>query len=383
MKFAEIAGQRETINRIVTNVRSGRISHAQLFAGVEGSGSLALTLAYAQFVNCTDKQYFDESHEIIGDSCGNCPSCLKSKKLIHPDIHFVIPVNETKNIKKGITRDFLPLWRKFLSERSPYVTLNQWYDFIEMQKQGIISAEECNEILNTLSYKTYEGEYKIMIIWMIEKLFYSAAPKLLKILEEPPDKTLFLLVANNPGQILDTILSRVQITKLPRLKTSEISTYLEHSYSANNQTSVKLADKYDNNLASVLEAMNQEDYSARFMIQFIEWMRVCYKQDTKLIIDESVKFRELGREKQKQFLQFVISQIRNAWVLPISRNLLHFHDPEQQGFYQNFGKSLNSKNIEKIWEELEKAGHAIERNGNQRFIFTDTSLKIGNYLKER
>jgi DNA polymerase III subunit delta' len=383
MKFAEIAGQKDIINHIVTNVRNGRISHAQLFAGTEGSGSLAIALAYAQFVNCTDKQYFDDSHEILGDSCGNCPSCLKSKKLIHPDIHFVIPVNDTKSIKKGITRDFLPLWRQFLLEKSPYVTLNQWYEFIEMEKQGIISAEECNEILNTLSYKTYEGEYKIMIIWIIEKLYYSAAPKILKILEEPPDKTLFLMVSNNPGQILDTILSRVQMVKLPRLKTVEISNYLEKHYSGNSQASVKLADKYDNNLATVLEAMSLEDHSARYITQFIEWMRVCYKQDTRLIIEESAKFRELGREKQKQFLQFVITQIRNAWVHHISRNLLHFHDPEQQGFYENFGKYLHSGNIGKIREELEKAVYAIERNGNQRFIFTDTSLKIGNFLRVR
>lgn len=381
MKFADIAGQKEIINRIVSNVRDGRISHAQLFTGTEGSGSLALALAYAQFVNCTNKQYFSDDVELHGDSCGECASCLKSNKLIHPDLHFVFPINETKSVKKGISRDFMPNWRQFLSEKSPYVTLNQWFEFIDMEKQGIISAEECNEILNTLSYKTYEGEYKIMIIWMIEKLYYSAAPKILKILEEPPDKTLFLMVSNNPGQVLDTILSRVQILKLPRLKALEITEYLEKNHSTETQFNIRLADKYDNNLATILEAMNQEDKTSDYMSRFIDWMRACYKQDTRLILEQSVFFRELGREKQKQYLQFALSQIRNAWVNHISRNLLHFHDPEQKDFYQNFGKYLNHSNISGISSELEKASYGIERNGNQRFIFIDTSLKIGNFLK--
>jgi DNA polymerase III subunit delta' len=381
MKFAQIAGQKEIINRIVHNVKAGRISHAQLIAGSEGSGSLPLALAYAQFVNCTDKQYFDDESPIVGDSCGNCPSCLKSHRMVHPDIHFVVPVNETKQSKKRITRDYLPQWRQFITERSPYSTLNQWYEFIEMEKQGIISAEECNEILNTLNYKSYESEYKVMIIWMIEKLFYSAAPKILKILEEPPEKTLFLLVSEQPHQILDTILSRVQLIKLSRLTTSEIADYLSLVYGVGHNTAVRLSDKFDRNISAVIETFKNEDETVEFMNWFIEWMRICFRQNTQQILNIANDFRNLGREKQKQYLHFVISQVRNAWVQQYSGRLKHLYDPTQEEFYENFGKYLNGSNILLISKELESALYAVERNANQRMLMTDVSMKIGNYLR--
>jgi DNA polymerase III subunit delta' len=381
MKFSEIAGQKEVINRIVQNVKIGRISHAQMIVGKEGSGSLSLALAFAQFVNCTNKQYAPENSELHGDSCGECPSCYKSKKLIHPDIHFVLPVNETKQIKKKLTKYFMPAWRDFIQSRSAYVGINQWYDFIEMEKQGIISADECNEILNTLNYKTYESEYKIMIIWMVEKLYYSAAPKILKILEEPPQKTLFLLVSDNPFSILDTIISRVQMIKLSKLSVNDIVKYLDLHYSTPQSTAVKLCDAYDCNLNAIIEALNHEDISAQFMKLFVEWMRICFKQNTSQILSLSNEFKEMGREKQKQYLQFAITQIRNAWVQKISTKLYHCHSSEHDSFYKNFGKYLHETNTQLIRKELELTYYAIERNANHKILFTDTSLKIGNLLK--
>lgn len=383
MKFAELAGQRGVINRIVQNVQRGRISHAQMIVGSEGSGSLPLALAFAQFVNCTEKVYYDDHFDLYGDSCGTCPSCLKSRKMIHPDIHFVVPVNESKQSKKKITRDYLPQWRQFILERTPYSNLNQWYAFIEMEKQGIISADECNEILNTLNYKSFESEYKIMIIWMIEKLYYSAAPKILKILEEPPDKTLFLLVSDHPQQVLDTIMSRVQLIKLPKLTAAEISDYMKLYFSLDLSASVRLSDKFDRNLCAILEAMNENDDSEQFMKWFVEWMRICFKQNTLEILNLANDFRSLGREKQKQYLNFVLSQIRNAWVQEYSEKLKHLHDSSEISFYQNFGKYINSQNIQLIYKELDQALYAVERNANQRILFTDVSLKIGNYLRLR
>jgi len=382
MRFSEIAGQKETINRIVRNVQKGRISHAQMIVGREGAGSLAIALAYAQFVNCTDKQYFEDGN-IAGDSCGKCPSCLKSEKMIHPDIHFVVPVNETKAIKKRITREFLVQWRSFLLNGSPYVGLNQWYEFIEMEKQGLINVDECNEIVNTLNYKTYESEYKIMIVWMIEKLYYSAAPKLLKILEEPPAKTLFLLVSDHPQQVLDTIMSRVQLIKLSPLKASEIAEYLDRKFQIESQKAFRLSDKYDRNLASIIEALNNEDDTDIFMDKFIEWMRICYKQTSREILNLANDFKNLGREKQKQFLNFALSQIRNAWVHHYSFKLKHLHDPEKDAFYQNFGKYLNENNIQLIYKELEEASYAVERNANQKILFTDMTLKMGMFLRSQ
>ncbi len=381
MKFIEIAGQRDVINRIVRNVRNGRISHAQMIVGVEGAGSLALALAYAQFVNCTDKQFFDESEDVLGDSCGLCPSCLKSNKMIHPDIHFVLPVNETKENKKKITREFLPQWRNFIQEKSAYVNLNQWYNYIEMEKQGLINVEECNEIIHTLNYKTYESEFKIMIIWMIEKLYYAAAPKILKILEEPPDKTLFLLVSDHPQQVLDTILSRVQLMKLSKLKTSEIVDFLIKFHNIDQSRALKLSDAHDRNLNLILDAIAGEDVSGDFMKNFVDWMRLCYKQNTHEILAIANEFKNMGREKQKQFLGFALTQMRNAWVQQYSGRLKHMHDSEHEPFYSNFGKYLHEGNISRIYSELEDALFAVERNANQTVLFTDTSMKIGMFLK--
>jgi DNA polymerase III subunit delta' len=383
MKFSDIAGQGETINRIIQNVRKGRVSHAQMIIGPEGSGTLALALAYAQFINCTDKQYIDSPDGLTGDSCGTCPSCLKSRKLIHPDIHFVVPVNETKQIKKRITREFLPQWRQFLAERSPYTNLNQWYEFIEMEKQGLITAEECNEMLNTLNYKTYESEYKVMIVWMIEKLFYAAAPKILKILEEPPEKTLFLLVSDNPQQVLDTIMSRVQLIKLRKPSTREIADHLVSLFGMDQPKAVRLSDRYDRNMAAIFEAIQNEDSASGYMEKFTEWMRICFRMNTKQILSAANDFRNLGREKQKQFLSFATIQMRNSWVNHFSGQLMHQHDPQLETFYANFGKYLNESNIQLICKELEDAIYAVERNANQRILFTDVSLKIGGFLKHK
>jgi DNA polymerase-3 subunit delta' len=381
MRFSEIAGHREVINRVVQNIQKGRISHAQMIAGVEGSGGLAMALAIAQFVNCTDRIIFEEESPLLADSCGKCPSCLKSMKLIHPDIHFVVPVNETKQSKKRITRDYLPQWREFLKEFSPYAALKQWYEFIEMEKQGIISAEECNEILNTLNYKSYESEYKIMIIWMIEKLFYSAAPKILKILEEPPDKTLFLLVSDQPQQVPETILSRVQLVKLRKLSVSEIIDYLSMKYGTESDVAVRLSDRHDRNLSSVIDSLRNADDTEENMKLFMDWMRVCFRQNTQEVLNMANDFRNLGREKQKTYLLFVLSQIRNAWVRNYSGRLMHLYDSENNDFYGNFGKYLHSGNIGLITKELEDALFAVERNANQRILYTDVSMRIGYYLR--
>jgi len=385
MKFSELAGQKELINQTVNNIKNSRVAHAQMIIGHEGSGGLAFALAYAQFVNCTDKQYYSEDSEIIGDSCGKCYSCLKSQKLIHPDIHFVLPLTTTKKFsKKVLSKEFLVDWRKFIFENSPYVNLNQWYEFIEVEnKQGIISAEECNEILSTLSYKAYESEYKVMIIWMIEKLFHSAAPKILKILEEPPEKTLFLLVSDNHHLVLDTIMSRVQLLKLKRLTHTEIYNYLNSKYSVEKNIAVKYSDMLNSNLDEIREViLNQQDKD-EFISFFIEWMRTCYRMQTDVILNHSNTFRDFGREKQKQFLSFSSKQIRNAYVSRFSNTLLQYHDSEKMDFYVNFGKYLNITNIDMINEEINSTINAVERNGTPKILFTHLSYKLGQYLKTK
>ena len=193
MRFSEIPGQAEIKTKLIQAVLSGRIPHAQLFLGPEGCGNLALAIAYAQFINCKSKIYHQTEDEIPADSCGSCPSCLKFEKYAHPDLHFIFPNNTNKQINKNnSSANFQNEWREILRETQTYFSASQWYDKINLEnKQGIINARDCEEIIRILSLKSYEAEFKIMIIWKVEKLFYAAAPKILKILEEPTDKTIF------------------------------------------------------------------------------------------------------------------------------------------------------------------------------------------------
>ena len=230
MKFSEIPGNKQIKNNLIQTVLDQRVSHAQLFFGPEDSAKLPLAIAYAQFINCTDKQgtglkeFTNDDLRILNslasgiDSCGVCPSCVKYQKLVHPDLHFIYPVATTKRvIKKPQSKHFIEEWRAFLLENNFESGLQNWYEAIGIEnKQGIINADDCNEIITTLSYKSYESDYKVMIIWMVEKLFYSAAPKILKILEEPPEKTLFILISEEPDQIIKTILSRTLMVKIPK-----------------------------------------------------------------------------------------------------------------------------------------------------------------------
>ena len=200
MLFKDVIGHNDLKSRLLLSVKEGRIPHAQLFFGPEGSGNLPLAFAYAQYLNCKNRQ--------PEDSCGLCPSCIQFQKLAHPDLHFIYPVATTTTIKeKPKSLDFIAQWREFLLSNNCYVSLNDWYETIEIEKkQGIINKDDCNEIVRLLGYKSYESEYKVMVIWMVEKLFHAAAPKILKILEEPPDKTVFLLITENTDLILSTII---------------------------------------------------------------------------------------------------------------------------------------------------------------------------------
>ncbi len=223
MLFNNITGQNEIKRRLIQTVHENRVSHAQLFYGPEGSRKLAMAIAYARFINCRNR-IFDPQSEGGGDACGTCPSCIKFSKLIHPDLHFIFPVATTKEVERNpVSNDFLKIWREVLLENDFRLNLNDWYKAAGFEKkQGIINADDCSEILRTLSYKSFESEFKIMIIWMADRLFHAAAPKILKILEEPPDKSLFILITENPEKIINTILSRTQTIKFPRLRDEDL-----------------------------------------------------------------------------------------------------------------------------------------------------------------
>ncbi len=377
MLFKDIVGQERVKQRLIHSVVQGRISHAQLFLGPEGCGKLALAIAYAQFLACENRG--------TSDACGTCPSCLKYEKLIHPDLHFVYPVSTTKSIiKNPVSNDFIQEWRSALLE-NPYLSLSQWYERIGIEnKQGIISRSESHEMIRILNLKSYESEFKIMILWMPEKMNQVAANKVLKILEEPPPKTLFILVSENTHTFLPTILSRTQIVKIPRIDGQSMTLALKESDMLppeELQNIVKLAN------GNLLMARNLIDERAEIefhLTQFTTMMRLTYKgkiADIQQWIDDLIA---LGREKQKHFLLYATRMIRENFML----NLMGGNDHEmiyltaqETAFSKNFSPFIREKNVAQIVDELNKAHANISANANSRIVLLDLCLKIMKLIK--
>ena len=356
MKFSEIKGSEETRKKLIRTVVEQRVSHAQLFYGPENSLKLQLAIAYAQFINCTNRQgmpgnvseYLQTAD--LPDSCGTCPSCVKYQKLAHPDLHFIYPVANSKKVtSKPQSKHYVEDWRKFLLETHFRGSLLDWYEAIGIEnKQGLINATDCNEIITTLSYKSYESEYKVMIIWMVEKLFHSAAPKLLKILEEPPEKTLFLLIAEDPDQIIRTILSRTLLVRIPP--------------------------------ASGLNPEVREEEILHFE-SFRQWMRDCYAGKAGELIKFSGEISRIGREKQKSFLHYALKMVGQCATMNYMARLPEQAEPEEKTFITNFAPFITAANLPRFNELLNEAIFHIERNAHAGTMFLDLSLKIVRLFK--
>ena len=348
MKFSDIQGNNAIKQKLIQTFLDQRVSHAQLFFGPEGNEKLALAIAYAQLINC--KQPTQAPLTSLGvavggaevDSCGVCPSCIKYQKLIHPDLHFIYPVATTKKIsKKPKSQDFIDEWRRYLLENDYRGNLLDWYAFMGIEnKQGIINADDCNEIIHTLSYKSYESEYKVMILWMVEKLYYAAAPKLLKILEEPPDKTLFILISEDPDQIISTIRSRTLLVKIP-------------------ESDIKREDPDD---------------SANFAA-FRNWMRLCFAKDVVALVALSGEIAKTGRENQKNLLRYALRIIESCNSFNYSNGKTMTSDDEELKFIQNISPFFNSQNIISFMQLFNTAFYHIERNGHAPTLFLDVSLQ--------
>jgi len=397
MLFKDIIGHKDVINKLIQTVKDNRVSHAQLILGPEGSGKLALAIAYSRYLNCENKQDFGENHPsgIIGDACGICRSCLKFNKLIHPDVHFIFPNATTKKVtKNNFSDNFLIEWREFLIENQFYVHLNRWYEKLGIEnKQGSINVRDCNEINRILSFKTYESEYKIMIIWMVEKLYHSAAPKILKILEEPPEKTLFLLISENHDQILPTILSRTQLIKLLRISDQQIINKLKESNQIDEKTAEFIARHAEGNYAEALKILNNTEDEKFHTELLINWLRSCYKgaaieTATKSGTVEGLNalvgiLAKIGREKQKDFLNYALKISRYCVLINFNQSELVSLSSDEHKFIINFYKFIHSQNIEDVSEALNKAIYHIERNANPNILFMDLSLKMHKLLNNK
>lgn len=372
MQFKEIPGLdhvKETLRRSVSH---NHVAHAQLFDTGAGGGGLALSLAFATYINCENR-----TEE---DSCGQCASCNKMNKLIHPDLHCIFPIATSKKVNGNTSDAFLPLWRSFLIS-NPYSTLTEWLDFISAEnKQGNISVQEARTILQKLSLKSYEGEYKILIIWKPELMNIASANALLKILEEPPSKTLFLLVSDQTDRLLPTILSRTQRISIPVFSDQNVAEYLTENTSVDPARARQVAYLCDGNLSEALLLANEntDDRPA----WFADWMRSCYKQDIPYLVKLSDLFDAMPKETQKGLYEYSLRVFRDMFVWTQGAGELLRAPQEELSFVQNFSKAVPIQALERMVSEVNEAYYHTERNVRAKMVFLDLSLTIAQLFKK-
>lgn len=382
MKFANIIGQNNIKKHLTQSASSGRIPHAQLFIGPEGSGVLAMAIAYAQYIIC--KNAGEEN------SGGNAACNLKFENFQHPDIHYVFPVATNEAVgSKPISDNFYEQWFDFL-KNDIYGNLNDWYVHLDIKnKQGNISVHEASNILKKLSLKSFEGGYKVMIIWMAEKMNTEASNKLLKLLEEPTEKTVFILIAEDEKAILQTILSRCQVLKFNQLTANDIQEALVKNENCDFSEAASIANASQGNYNKALKILHNTENDLPFEQWFITWVRAAFRanKNAKVITDLinwSDEISAIGREKQKLFLEYCMEMFRQALLINYKVNDLVYLKPEDPTFkLENFAPFVNDKNILDIFEELSDAMYHVERNGNPKIIFTDLSIKLTRLIHRK
>lgn len=375
MLFSEILGQETLKKQLLHTADSGRIPHAQLFIGPEGSGTLAMAIAYAQYVMCQNTS---------GENTGPNAACnLKFSHFQHPDLHFIYPTVTTEDVKsKPKSIDFLQDWRAFLSE-SVYGSLFDWYQKLGVKnKQGEIRVDDAAEMMKTLSLKSYEGGYKFMIIWMAEKMNEAASNKILKMLEEPEPKTVFILIAQDEEALLQTIRSRCQTHYFAPVPEMLIAGWLHQNHAQDKREALRLARQANGNVNKALHLLRDDGEEGPFEQWFVDWVRTAFsaKGNAPAILN-LVKWSEhiagLGRETQKKFLSFCMEMFRQALLLNYQASSLVYFEPRVERFkLENFAPYINDKNIAEICAELSDAIYHIERNGNAKIILTDLSIKL-------
>ncbi|MBV7269143.1 DNA polymerase III subunit [Winogradskyella luteola] len=382
MLFSDVLGQTHIKNHLTTSVDAGRIAHAQLFVGPEGSGTLPMALAYAQYILCGNSN---------GENTGGNDSCnLKFKNFSHPDLHFAFPVTTSDKVKsKPVSNFYLEEWRQLLNQQ-PYGNLFDWYKLLGVDnKQGQIGVDEAHEIVKSLTLKAYEGGYKVMIIWMAEKMNTAAANKLLKLIEEPPEKTIFLLIAEDEEQLINTIRSRCQVLHFPPLAEKSIADALVAKYHVETAVAKKIAHQANGNFNKACDLIYQDSEDIQFEKWFILWVRSAFKaKGNKSAIHDLISWSEeiakTGRETQKKFLAFCLNYFRQALLLNYKADALVYIEPTVESFkLEKFAPFVHDFNILEISDELQNAIYHIERNGNSKIILTDLSIKLTRLLHKK
>lgn len=372
MNFSAIIGQRSAQEQLLHAVEHNRLSHAMIMLAPEGAGGLSMGLAFAQYLVCENRQ--------ATDSCGQCAACKKAAQFIHPDIHFSYPVIPRKPGDKPVSTDYVAEWREFIQQQ-PYGNAYDWLQFIGAEnKQGNITAHECADIIHKLNLKSFESQYKILLMWMPEYLG-NEGNRLLKLIEEPPPNTIFILVAENQEQILATILSRTQLIRINPLAKQEVVTALMERNQLNEQRARQIATIASGNYREALQLLQQNDNDYHEMLR--TWLNCIFMQNRKGLQDwvEHISGAKVGRENQKQFLRYFINVLEHSLrVQYMDRSLLAFSD-EEVDFAEKLKKLANLGQMQQITEELDNAYYHIERNANGKILFHALSIRLQHIFK--
>ncbi|WP_455672941.1 DNA polymerase III subunit [Phocaeicola sp.] len=368
MLFKDVIGQEEAKQRLIAEVKEGRIPHAQLLCGPEGTGKLPLAIAYARYICCENRG----GH----DACGVCPSCVKFNKLVHPDLHFVFPVIKKKAGKDTVCDDYISDWRQFVMN-NPYFSLNHWLKEMKAEnQQAQIYVKESDEIVRKLSLKSSQGGYKVMIIWLPEKMNMECSNKLLKLLEEPPAQTVFLLVSEDPDAILQTIQSRTQRFNIHGIEEEEIAKVLQVKYGLQPQDATDIAHRSEGNFLKALETIHLSEENKLFFELFVSLMRLSYQRKIREMKQWSDTVATMGRERQKNLLAYCQRMIRENFIFNFQNRDLVYLSNEEQNFSARFAPFVNERNVMGIMNELSEAQQHIEQNTNPRMVFFDFALKM-------
>lgn len=377
MKFADIIGHDDLKRRLAAQIDAGRVSHAQLFTGLAGYGTLPLALAYVQYLFCPNR------HD--GDSCGECPSCRQVEALAHPDLHLVYPVNKQgKKAGEAVTSDmFIDRWRELWSEKQGIFSADDWYAKLDLGKtmKGLITAKESEEIIKKLSFKSYSSEYKAMIIWLPEAMNQEAANKILKILEEPWEKTLFILVSERPEQLLATITSRTQEVAVARIDVESLKRVACNEGKASDEA-LTMARLAGGSILELRELLNgvADDVRAQSFELFTRLMRLSYNDKHLELFEWADDIAALTREGQRQFFLHSVRLLRESYMIHAGLASISYLWGEELKFCRNFAPYIGNQNIEILVEEIERAMLQIQQNGSPRIVFTHFALAVSKQI---
>lgn len=373
MFFRDIIGQDDIKRQLIYSVKSGRIAHAQLFTGNEGVGKFPLALAYARYIQCTNRR--DD------DACGECPSCKKYNTLLHPDLHFVFPIVK-KGSKETVCDDYIAQWREFVNENG-YFNLGQWLTYIGAgNAQATIYAKESDEIIRKLNLKTYESDYKVMIIWLPERMNETCANKLLKIIEEPYENTVLLLVSDEPDKILTTILSRSQQIQVKAIPHEMITHELVNRYGLDEQDAIAVAHTSEGSFVKAVESIHLTEENSMFFDLFVRLMRLAYSRKIKNLKEWTDEVAELGRERQRKLLEYSQRMLRENYIYNLAIPQINYLNRQEAEFSSRFAPFITERNICPLMEELGKAESDITQNANAKIVFFDLCIKVIMLLKK-